>query len=81
MTAANARLRGEVEAERADRTRQRELEARVEQLQADLGDQADVMLALQQACTVSSGTHGTAACCALKLFSYRTVSCTRRPHA
>ena len=48
----NRRLSQELETDKTDKTLIKELEIQVEELRSELGDQEDVILALQHACTV-----------------------------
>ena len=48
----NRRLSQELEKDKTDKTVIKELESQVEELRSELGDQEDVILALQHACTV-----------------------------
>ena len=48
----NRRLSQELEKDKTDKAVIKELESQVEELRSELGDQEDVILALQHACTV-----------------------------
>ena len=48
----NRRLSQELENDKTDKAVIKELESQVEELRSELGDQEDVILALQHACTV-----------------------------